>query len=97
MLKLRVGGLEFHPPKLLAPPGAPRESATLGTFVEPLGYLGAQLENTCCLGRRESEEVKQCCGRVPARKVSLGTSEEGKLGNQEIDEETIANVQKIKG
>lgn len=96
-VEVRIGGLELHPPRLLPPPGAPRESATLGTFVEPMGCLGAQLENTCCTGRRESEEVKQWCGRVPVRKESLGTSEEGKPGNQEIKEETIANVQKIKG
>lgn len=95
--EVRFGGVELHPPRLLAPPGALRESATLGTFVEPLGYPGAQLENTCCTGRREIEEVKQWCGRVPVRKVSLGTSEEGKPGNHEIEEETVANAQKIKG
>lgn len=65
-VEARFGGLELHSPRLLAPPGAPRESATLGTFVEPLGYRGATLENTCCTGRRESEEVKQWCDRQSA-------------------------------
>lgn len=52
--------------------------------MEPLGFLGAQLENTCLTERRDTEEFKQWCGRgrVLVRKVSLGTSEEEKLEEQ---------------